>query len=254
MTGDFIVANPNLNKDNAIYYSRVDKFSNVDVDFRLVSSLPSDSDGNEDENDDSSDEDEPTDGGSGSSGNCVQDVSITNDVTSATTKQAESTLTANNTVDHSSGTVKYRAGDKLILEDGFSVEVVGNEVFKAVLEDCQASSSSTAKVVALKAGFYHNWNPETDEAEETETSDGPILYPNPTISVSALQFTLGTDDYISIDIYDINNQIVQSVVREQKMFEGQQEVEIDMTSLVSGLYFISIEGQVEKKIVKAVKR
>lgn len=128
------------------------------------------------------------------------------------------------------------------------------EVFKASLGECKASSSSTSKVASLKAktGFYHNWNPEIEGVEEPVIK--PVLSPNPITSIASLNFMLEADDYISINVYDMNNQLVQPIINNERLYAGPQEVELNISSLRTGIYFVSIEGSLEKQFIKAIKR
>ncbi|WP_149277099.1 3-coathanger stack domain-containing protein [Pareuzebyella sediminis] len=233
VTGDFVVANSKLNKDNAIVYSRVYKFTNVDVDYKFVSSLSTGS----------------TSSTSSSSGDCVSSVTLSSTISSATTKQASSTITATNDVTHSSGTVTYKAGSKVVLKPGFSVKADGSEVFKAVLGNCSGSSGATA--LKAKSGFYHNWRPEAERMEEVGVK--PTLTPNPINTYTVMRFMVEQDDYISVNIYDINNQLVRSVIADQRMYAGPQRVEVDFSSLMAGFYMVSIEGSFERRMVKAIK-
>ena len=241
ITGDFMIANPNLNKDNAIHYNNVSKFVNVAVDFQLVSSISTGGTG------------AGSSGGSGgTSSSCTNTLAITNTISSATVKQAATSLTASSTVSHGSGLVQYKAGSKVTLKPGFKMSADGNELFKASLGDCTTSSSSKVASLKTKMGFYHNWSPEIELVEKTVVK--PILYPNPILGTANLKFVLETDDSISINVYDMNNQLVQPLINDERLYAGPQEVEVDFSSLKSGMYFVSIEGSWERQIIKAVKR
>ncbi len=247
VTGDFIIANPNLNKDNAIGYKNVSKFSNVDVDFQLVASISSSGSGSGS----GSDSDSPDDTGGSSSGSCTNTLSVTSIVSSATVKQAATSLTASSTVSHGSGLVQYKANSKVTLKPGFKTSADGEEVFKASLGDCTSSSSKVASLKA-KIGFYHNWNPEVEVIDERVAK--PILSPNPIMNIASLNFMLDVDDHISINVYDMNNQLVQPIINDEKLYAGPQEVELNISSLRAGIYFVSIEGSLEKQFIKAIKR
>ena len=260
VTGDFVIANPNLNNDNAIYYKSVSKFSNVSLDFKLVSSLSSNSSGStgstgdSDNTGESSSSEESSEPTTSTSDSCVKILSVTKTISSPTLLQASSTLNASSEITHSSGLVEYVASDRIILKPGFEMSADGEAVFKASLGDCSNSSSSTNKSTALKAktGMYYNWSPniEIDEV----VFDKPMLYPNPIISMASLEFDLEMEDTVSINIYDMNNQMVQPVVYEEKLQAGHHQLELNMSRLKTGIYFVSIESSLEKRVVKAIKR
>ncbi|MEX0288344.1 MAG: right-handed parallel beta-helix repeat-containing protein, partial [Flavobacteriaceae bacterium] len=98
VTGDFLITNPNITEDDAILYTRVNSYINVNINFDILSAPPP----------------PPPPPGGGS--DCSNTLNITANETSAGIREAAQTLTASNAILHSSGTVTYKAGDKVTLK------------------------------------------------------------------------------------------------------------------------------------------
>jgi hypothetical protein len=235
--GTFTIANSKLTESTAIHYQKVNKFTNVNINYNLVSQLPTGDGGG-------------GSGGSGDSGDCVNTLNLTSNISSATTKEAAGTLTASNDVLHGSGTVVYKAGDKVALKPGFSMSADGSEKFKATIGDCTGGSSS------LKARIYPYSSPSVEDTRELELeTKNPVLYPNPVADHAELKFLLEEDDTVTINVYDAKYHLVVPVVNQQKMSKGEQNHSLDLSSLAQGLYFVSIEGaNSEHGVIKLIKK
>lgn len=226
VVGNFTIANPNITESTAILYKRVNSYVNVNINFDLVSQLPP---------------------GGGGPNNCENNLNITANETSAITREASNTLTANNNIVHNSGTVIYQAGDKVSLKTGFSMRADSGEKFKAVLGNCTSGSTSLTSRI-----YPYSSNPSAKNSGVLSTKS--ILFPNPVISDSQLNYILEEDDHISIKIYDAKYQLVKSVMTDQMMFKGQQSQLVDFSTLVPGLYFVGIEGASKNDILKVIKK
>ncbi len=242
VVGGFLIANPNLTESTAIVYKNVTKYNNVNINYDLVSQLPTGGGGG------GSGDPAPAPDPTPAPGNCVNTLNLTSNINSAVTKQAAGTLTASNDVLHGSGTVVYKAGDKVSLKPGFSMSADGSEKFKATIGDCTGSSSS------LKARIYPYSSPSEEETEDLETNK-PVVYPNPVADHADLRFLLEEDDTVTINVYDAKYQLVVPVVNQLKMTKGEQNQDLDLSSLTQGLYFVSIEGvNSEHGIIKLIKK
>lgn len=232
--GRFVIANSGINPNEAIEYRRVTEFNNVDVRFQVVSELPGEGGG-----------------GSGTpSNNCNENVTVTESETSATSRSASNTLRATNLVNHPSGIVRYTAGNRVVFSPGFRATSGSGGRFVSEIGDCVPAATS----LVAKGGFEYQWDPLAQQTDEDNETVEPVLYPNPIIDRSTISFLLRQDDYVSVNIYDIQYQRVKSIVNNTFMTEGQQELTLDLSSLPQGLYFVSIEGSTEKQTVKAIKK
>ena len=77
------------------------------------------------------------------------------------------------------------------------------------------------------------------------------IYPNPTIGLAGVEISLGKAMQASLQITDLSGRVIWKSAR---VFQsGKQRVELPVSSLPAGLYFIrltSLDGQVVRKMVK----
>lgn len=79
------------------------------------------------------------------------------------------------------------------------------------------------------------------------------LYPNPTSSVSVLTFETAHHGEVSVSISDISGKVVSSIMT--NVVEGENTIELDMTSLLPGAYNVKIQldGQITNKRLIKIK-
>ncbi len=87
---------------------------------------------------------------------------------------------------------------------------------------------------------------------ETESEFSFRLFPNPINSISRLEFNLIEDSEVQLGIRDSQGRIVKMIVA-TTLEAGKHQIDLDMTDLSSGIYFIelSINGrQYSEKLIK----
>jgi hypothetical protein len=87
---------------------------------------------------------------------------------------------------------------------------------------------------------------------ETESEFTFRLFPNPINSISRLEFNLIEDSEVQLGIRDSQGRIVKMIVA-TTLEAGKHQIDLDMTDLSSGIYFIelSINGrQYSEKLIK----
>lgn len=77
------------------------------------------------------------------------------------------------------------------------------------------------------------------------------LYPNPATDKTTLEFSLAQQSKISIDVYNIQGQLIRSYDR-QNMADGNHKVSIATTGLEQGVYFLKIQSGITSKTIKMV--
>lgn len=75
--------------------------------------------------------------------------------------------------------------------------------------------------------------------EQTVKSIQISSYPNPFNPITTIQFSLPERSHVSLDVYSINGQLVESLV-EDILHNGVHEVRFDGSSLSSGTYFYKL--------------
>jgi hypothetical protein len=74
------------------------------------------------------------------------------------------------------------------------------------------------------------------------------LYPNPSSDKISLDFDLFKNEFLSLDIFDINGRLIKSVFSKKEFLQGKNQVLIEKTTLKSGLYMLILRGDnFEKK-------
>jgi len=80
-----------------------------------------------------------------------------------------------------------------------------------------------------------------------------IAFPNPVNTAAVLKFDLDRSADLSISVFDVMGMEVINL-GEQYFPEGKQQLEINMDSLSSGLYFIRIHSESINNTIKVIKR
>lgn len=88
-------------------------------------------------------------------------------------------------------------------------------------------------------------------AAEQNTFAASVM-PNPFNTQSTLQYTLTKGDYINVNIYDIQGNLVETLYN-GKQESGKQQLTIDGGKYAAGLYMIRITGQNSNSVIKLSK-
>lgn len=65
-----------------------------------------------------------------------------------------------------------------------------------------------------------------------------LLYPNPTNGTSWLLFSASGKDVIDVNVYDAMGRLVGTLAQQQTFEEGIHQLEVDLTAMPSGIYFL----------------
>ncbi len=118
------------------------------------------------------------------------------------------------------------------------------------------TSRSVINANKVRLGF----NTATGTVEHPDLSNLEVKgsFPNPFSTLSAMQFTLGNEDNVSIKVYNTMGQLINNIV-DTKMAAGEHTYywagdDVNGNKVSSGVYFYTIttsEGKVTKQIVFA---
>jgi uncharacterized delta-60 repeat protein len=79
----------------------------------------------------------------------------------------------------------------------------------------------------------------------------PLIYPNPINHKAKLEFELIKDEVIDILLYDINGKLIQSIMRNVEMIEGQNEIELNFNnSITTGNYLLVVKSAAGQQGIK----
>ncbi|MBI4648319.1 MAG: T9SS type A sorting domain-containing protein [Bacteroidia bacterium] len=82
----------------------------------------------------------------------------------------------------------------------------------------------------------------------------PILvYPNPIQKDVMLEYTLTKDEFLTIEIYDINGRLVKSIFTNENRNKGTHKELLNIEKLQAGIYILSIKNNLRSQNIKIVK-
>ncbi len=86
------------------------------------------------------------------------------------------------------------------------------------------------------------------------TIDDVLIYPNPVQQTMTLEYTLDQDETLSIKLYDISGQLIQTLVSQSKRRKGTNIESLHLDDrIIPGIYFLCIStsnGALSLKIIK----
>lgn len=147
--------------------------------------------------------------------------------------------TDNNTVRYYNGSFgDYTAGNSITFRPGFRAYY--GSTFRAQLGDCSSVSSLLAAqeaeekvteeaVLALERPY---------PASSTNPASGITfeLYPNPVVDRATFRYGLSAPADVELNIYDLNNRLLQTVLRKANIVEGVYEAEWNAEQWPAGIY------------------
>jgi len=88
---------------------------------------------------------------------------------------------------------------------------------------------------------------------EFSSTPTAYIYPNPLGNTNLLSFELSKSDILSINIYDILGRKIKTIVENQYYSDGKHQINIDASTLISGVYKLIISNQIEKTVIDIQK-
>ena len=85
-----------------------------------------------------------------------------------------------------------------------------------------------------------------------ETFNIVSVYPNPFNPVATIKFSTPYNKNLSITIYNVHGELVESLLAEKSYNAGYHEVVWDASNYSSGIYFVKMESQKLTRTQKAI--
>lgn len=176
-------------------------------------------------------------------GNCLESLTFEDETVAEGTYQTANdagtgvieTLTGGSGVTVASGTtVTFDAGTSVILRPGFTAE--NGSTFTATIGGCTSASARQAIVES-----------RSDKGLELSLS----IYPNPADNYTNISVELPVDNEVSIQIFDLNGRLVESLLYPQILSKGTYTFELNVSNLSKGLY-VSRVSVGEKVLIKKI--
>lgn len=165
---------------------------------------------------------------------------------------AKKEISTNGVVNVDSGnTVHMRAGESIYLKNGF--HVYGGAFFSATNEnicDCGKGSpnnSSRMTIQDLSDAFE-----DIDEKEINIPAFSCVVFPNPSEELINIDYSLIHDGLLSIELINLFGQKVGVVLHNQFQSKGNHHVQMPISALNSGTYFLIISFDNNKTTRKIV--
>ncbi|HOS48711.1 MAG TPA: T9SS type A sorting domain-containing protein, partial [Bacteroidia bacterium] len=128
-------------------------------------------------------------------------------------------------------------------------------ISSATSSSYKATTAGTYKVRVQLGSCGTFANPYTvtipcKEGEELPMATSFSAYPNPFNSDVNLAFTLSTADNVTIKIYDLSGKLVDILMDNSFVSEGETKVEYHASHLARGLYIAEIVTSTQKERIK----
>ena len=162
---------------------------------------------------------------------CPDDLDLTMSIAAVTeTHKAANTITASNIIE-SSANVQYQAGKAITLQPGFHVK--NGADFLASIIECTTSVAPSPAPTVLNRSPY---------ATDQETLSVEIM-PHPIRQQGVIKYTLPTQQMLSMNLYNLNGQLVKQVLPPQEIPSGIHQLQWESDQLPAGTYFLQIQGE-----------
>ncbi|MBI3235245.1 MAG: T9SS type A sorting domain-containing protein [Bacteroidetes bacterium] len=129
------------------------------------------------------------------------------------------------------------------------IEVINNTVNKFELE-----STSTCIYPDYLLAEENMAPVQTNKSpNQSKEKEQVLVLPNPTQGATSVEIQLNSDKKVTIYLYDVTGRLVKELLKPTDLFEGANHINIDLTSLPSGVYTMRtyINGTlVQQKLVK----
>ena len=134
-------------------------------------------------------------------------------------------------------TVTFQAGKEIILRNGFTV-LSGSDWHAFLDEDCPPSS------VPLVSNQNSKLVEEKRKTPPSNDFDIQLnIAPNPTQSNTTIEYALGNSTKLNIQIFDINGQLMTTLLQNQLTDAGIYRLDYNTQQLNSGVYYVFISTE-----------
>jgi peptidyl-Asp metalloendopeptidase len=154
--------------------------------------------------------------------------------------------TSSNIVVSNSSILNLRAGNDITLQPGFTSEL-GSE-FSANIEpvsDC-GSKKKSERIT------FEKENITTNKINDALQEFSYNIYPNPSYGSINIQYTLVSDNLVSIELIDFLGQTVIPILSKTNQVAGNYLIQFNTSGLTSGIYFINFSTtgkSINRKII-----
>jgi hypothetical protein len=174
--------------------------------------------------------------------NCISSLSFTGTQQATATFEASSSITSTANILNGSN-IKYKAGSFVRLSPGFRVTSNTYTNFKASVGPC---GSAFREVAAPLSGMYTGPMEgvkfaESDDSDAEDSSlETLVAFPNPTSTVTNLEYYIQNDADVTITLMDATGRKVKDLMVSSPHSKGKYVTTIDANNLTKGLYVCTL--------------
>ena len=89
----------------------------------------------------------------------------------------------------------------------------------------------------------------------SSTKNALSIYPNPIETTAIFEFTLINSENITIELYDVQGKLVQTIATNKEMASGNHNLPIDLNqNLTSGNYFLKLATANGSQSIQIIKK
>ena len=174
-----------------------------------------------------------------------QNITVTSNPTNMETVSTSKSIFTQGTVNITSGfEVVFKSGESIELRPGFTAKQ--NSDFLAIIENCNPPNQALAENNTDDLSVPQNFTEETVNFLEEEKNEnfGLRLFPNPVRDVLNIQLTNLQEDNGRVNLFvtDTWGKTVLEL-KQQEMNAGNYNLEVDISGLSSGLYYLNCQSQ-----------
>lgn len=179
---------------------------------------------------------------------CVEAINLTENPAVNTTFKASTFLISTSVIDAPLKIV-YEAGDSIVLKQDF--EVKAGATFTASIKNCTIPPNFQENIVATS-------NLIIPEIATRDNAQPPIknielaVFPNPMSYHATINFSLPKASSIQLNLYDLNGQMVQSILTNQHYETGNHQLTLNSSDFQAGVYYLNMVSDTAQLVRKVI--
>lgn len=165
---------------------------------------------------------------------------------------AKQNITTSGTVTVNNGnTLSMRAGNSIVLQPGFSVQM--DAEFSAEIEDvddCEECASNVSNVIVQNV--FEVYDKRTEFQIENKSDFSHKVLPDSSNKFINITYCIDTEILLSIELVDLFGKKIKTVLPKQKQQAGNYTLQIQISDLSQGTYFLTISSGNQTKTEKII--
>lgn len=165
---------------------------------------------------------------------------------------AKQNITTSGTVNVNNGnTLSMRAGNSIVLQPGFSVQA-GAELSAEIedIDDCEECASNVSNVVVQNVS--EEYDERTEFQIESKSDFSYKVFPDSSNKYINITCSIDKEGPLSIELVDLFGKIIKTVLPNQKQQDGNYTLQIPISDLSTGTYFLNISSGNQTKTEKII--